>query len=293
MHPPVKSRQRKVPRLRASLSAVCSSGCSSVVARRVVHYRPAWLRSVLPANGGPVASGPVASGPVASGPVTSGPVASGASGAGSGSSPSASTSGSARGQRGSPRGSRRIRRRRLRKRVGQRRTGIESRRGFFCRSSRRCQRRSERIGLTVTRIGIAGMPFPAELLQGRASQPRPTTAPPPPTPKDMAEISTDGASSGHRIFVDDKVMGETPALVQVTCGAHVVKIGSAGKIQNVDIPVRHENLDHGSLATLTTAVFLLSLLLLRSPSARASSCRSRHRSSDTSAALRRVALHRA
>jgi hypothetical protein len=51
----------------------------------------------------------------------------------------------------------------------------------------------------------------------------------------MAEISTEKAQPGHRIFVDDKVAGETPSVVQLSCGKHVVKLGSAGKPQAVDV----------------------------------------------------------
>jgi hypothetical protein len=49
-----------------------------------------------------------------------------------------------------------------------------------------------------------------------------------------AEISTEKAQPHHRIFVDDKVVGETPATITVTCGKHVVKLGSGGKPQPVD-----------------------------------------------------------
>ena len=50
-----------------------------------------------------------------------------------------------------------------------------------------------------------------------------------------AEIGTEAASAGHRIFVDGAVVGETPAVVPVACGKHTVKIGSAGKLQDVDV----------------------------------------------------------
>ncbi len=50
-----------------------------------------------------------------------------------------------------------------------------------------------------------------------------------------AEISTEKAQPHHRIFVDDKVLGETPGVVSVPCGKHTVKLGSAGKPQSVDV----------------------------------------------------------
>ncbi len=51
----------------------------------------------------------------------------------------------------------------------------------------------------------------------------------------MAEISTEKAQPHHRIFVDDKVVGETPSTVPVPCGKHTVKLGSAGKPQPIDV----------------------------------------------------------
>jgi hypothetical protein len=43
-------------------------------------------------------------------------------------------------------------------------------------------------------------------------------------------------SKGHRIYVDGVVAGETPTPVLVSCGMHVVKVGSAGTEQLVDVP---------------------------------------------------------
>jgi hypothetical protein len=42
-------------------------------------------------------------------------------------------------------------------------------------------------------------------------------------------------NTGHRFFVDGVVVGETPAQVIVTCGEHVVKIGSGGREQTIDV----------------------------------------------------------
>ena len=43
-------------------------------------------------------------------------------------------------------------------------------------------------------------------------------------------------STGHRLFVDGLVVGQTPAQVLVTCGTHVIKVGSAGREQSLDVP---------------------------------------------------------
>ena len=61
-----------------------------------------------------------------------------------------------------------------------------------------------------------------------------TAAVPSGTPQ-TAELSTETALPHHRIFVDDKVLGETPSVVIVPCGKHIVKLGSAGKPQSVDV----------------------------------------------------------
>ena len=38
------------------------------------------------------------------------------------------------------------------------------------------------------------------------------------------------------MFVDGKVVGEGPGPFEVACGAHVVKVGSSGKEQKLDVP---------------------------------------------------------
>lgn len=65
-----------------------------------------------------------------------------------------------------------------------------------------------------------------------------SAAPPGETETDptMGTLDTTGAPSGRRIFVDEKVVGETPESPQVKCGKHQVRIGSAGKTQTVDVP---------------------------------------------------------
>jgi len=48
-------------------------------------------------------------------------------------------------------------------------------------------------------------------------------------------VRTSGLAN-RRIFVDDKVMGQTPASVTVKCGRRTVRLGSAGKPQVIDVP---------------------------------------------------------
>jgi serine/threonine protein kinase len=50
------------------------------------------------------------------------------------------------------------------------------------------------------------------------------------------ELSTEGAAAGRRVYVDDRVMGQTPSAFTVPCGAHKVQVGSAGQPQTVVVP---------------------------------------------------------
>jgi serine/threonine-protein kinase len=52
----------------------------------------------------------------------------------------------------------------------------------------------------------------------------------------MGVIRTAGGTSNRRIFVDERVVGQTPESVTVKCGTRTVKVGSAGKPQTVDVP---------------------------------------------------------
>jgi serine/threonine-protein kinase len=49
-------------------------------------------------------------------------------------------------------------------------------------------------------------------------------------------VRTTGALPGRRIFVDERTLGQTPESVAVKCGQHVVRLGSSGKPQRVDVP---------------------------------------------------------
>ncbi len=49
-------------------------------------------------------------------------------------------------------------------------------------------------------------------------------------------MHTRDAQPGHRIYYDNRVVGETPASVVVRCGVHEVKLGSAGYLRKPDLP---------------------------------------------------------
>jgi hypothetical protein len=52
----------------------------------------------------------------------------------------------------------------------------------------------------------------------------------------MGDLVTADASPNHRIYVDGRVLGQTPETVRVKCGSHVVKLGSSGREQTIDVP---------------------------------------------------------
>jgi serine/threonine-protein kinase len=56
----------------------------------------------------------------------------------------------------------------------------------------------------------------------------------------MGVVRTSGAAPGRRIFVDEKTVGQTPQSVTVKCGPHVIRLGSSGKSQSVDVPCKGE-----------------------------------------------------
>jgi hypothetical protein len=62
--------------------------------------------------------------------------------------------------------------------------------------------------------------------------PSPSKAPPPPPAATHAELVV-VKPPGHRVFVDGRVVGESPGTFRVSCGKHTVKVGSAGASQTV------------------------------------------------------------
>jgi hypothetical protein len=41
---------------------------------------------------------------------------------------------------------------------------------------------------------------------------------------------------GHRVWIDERLVGESPGAFSVRCGSHAVRIGSAGVVQHVNVP---------------------------------------------------------
>ncbi len=68
------------------------------------------------------------------------------------------------------------------------------------------------------------------------------STPPPPAedgvPAGMGRLLTTGTIPGRRIFVDERVVGQTPETAVVKCGPRRIRLGSAGSTQSVDVPCR-------------------------------------------------------
>jgi eukaryotic-like serine/threonine-protein kinase len=62
------------------------------------------------------------------------------------------------------------------------------------------------------------------------------SAAPRPPASDSGSLKTTDATPHRRIFVDERVVGQTPETVTVKCGTHTVRLGSAGKPQSIDVP---------------------------------------------------------
>jgi eukaryotic-like serine/threonine-protein kinase len=66
-----------------------------------------------------------------------------------------------------------------------------------------------------------------------ASAPASESAPP---PADMGDLRTGRSATERRIFVDGHVVGEGIGTFRVKCGARVVRIGSSGRDQHLEVP---------------------------------------------------------
>jgi hypothetical protein len=87
-------------------------------------------------------------------------------------------------------------------------------------------------------LGSALTPLPSPpsvSASAPSSAPTPSSAPAPLVPGPSQGVLKTRWNTGHRFFVDGVVVGETPAQVLVTCGEHVVKVGSGGREQTIDV----------------------------------------------------------
>src|SRR5207245_1159849 len=91
-------------------------------------------------------------------------------------------------------------------------------------------------------------PPPAAVAPAPSLAPTPSLAPAPPPrvaddrPRDVVKGPQKGAlsipanASGHRVFVDGRVVPSSLGTAVVDCGTHTVKIGHDGRDQVLDVP---------------------------------------------------------
>jgi eukaryotic-like serine/threonine-protein kinase len=77
-----------------------------------------------------------------------------------------------------------------------------------------------------------------EAAEAAPASPAPAPAGPAATaiPQGMGVLSTEGTMPGRRIYVDGRTRGQTPDAVTVPCGARTVKLGSAGRPREIEVP---------------------------------------------------------
>jgi hypothetical protein len=49
----------------------------------------------------------------------------------------------------------------------------------------------------------------------------------------VVKVTTRG---GHRVWIDDRLVGESPGAFTIHCGSHGLRVGSAGTVQRVNVP---------------------------------------------------------
>jgi hypothetical protein len=64
----------------------------------------------------------------------------------------------------------------------------------------------------------------------------PSQEPAPVAASSTGTIVTAPGQDGHRVFVDGKLMGDSPQRIEVTCGRHEVRFGSKSPAWKIDVP---------------------------------------------------------
>lgn len=94
-------------------------------------------------------------------------------------------------------------------------------------------------GSTSASAASASSPLPAPPATSPGASPR--VARPAGSDREAAaaglgDLFMAASAGGHRVFVDGRVVGESPASVRVRCGKHEVRVGGNGIAQTVDVP---------------------------------------------------------
>lgn len=82
----------------------------------------------------------------------------------------------------------------------------------------------------------APVPPPKAKTKFAPQAPKPDTKAKPATKSSFGTLHTPATAKGHRVFVDGYIGGFAPQPIKLKCGKHSVRVGSAGKLQFVDVP---------------------------------------------------------
>jgi serine/threonine-protein kinase len=84
----------------------------------------------------------------------------------------------------------------------------------------------------------AVVPPPAPVAPPAPNAPPAAIAPPAPAPGLAANMGTVKVPTrgGHRVWIDERLVGESPGNFAVRCGSHMVRVGSAGTAQHLNVP---------------------------------------------------------
>jgi hypothetical protein len=52
----------------------------------------------------------------------------------------------------------------------------------------------------------------------------------------MGTITVPESRGGHRVWIDNHIVGESPGTFNVRCGWRAVQVGSQGQLHNVNVP---------------------------------------------------------
>jgi serine/threonine-protein kinase len=96
---------------------------------------------------------------------------------------------------------------------------------------------------SASAMGSGSSPAPSAAIMPAnpgASAPPSAAAGPAEVPTDvsggMGIIRTTGAPASHRVFIDERVVGQTPDPISIRCGPHTIRIGSSGQRRTIEVP---------------------------------------------------------
>jgi serine/threonine protein kinase len=76
---------------------------------------------------------------------------------------------------------------------------------------------------------------PLAAAERQSAAPAPAEAPPPSPASQRGAIAVPLSRGGHRVWIDGRLAGASPGTFPVTCGGHIVRVGSQGAVQRVEV----------------------------------------------------------